>query len=407
MRSLRAACTALTFLTGLLLSGLLSLPGQAQTYDAASQFSATTNPNGVWSYGFEPNLGAFFSLYDQESTDNNGIAVWWYQTATASAPMVLFNTSSQPVTEGTWTLPAGKLALYPGPEDQTNEYSVVRWTAPAGGAVAIGGDFIGYDTQPVTTTDVHVLYNKSSVFFGLIQSYNTPLSFSLTQTVNAGDTIDFLVGFGSNGTNTGDMTGLDATIGYTASAVLSGLSPASVDAGGPDFTLSVKGSGFTSASAVDWIAGGTTTPLTTTFVSSSLLKASVPASLIANAGKASVNVNTPGISNSKPFKILLTTLKLSKASLSRDSSGNILAAITLNNIGYNTAANVTITKATLNAVAATTLPVSAGSIAAGSSGAASLTFPGSAGSKGQVVSLKVSGTFTGGTFSGSLKVTLP
>lgn len=402
MRSLRAACTALTFL-----AGLLSLPGQAQTYDAASQFSVTTNPNGVWSYGFEPNLAAFFSLYDQVATDNNGIAGWWYQTTTPSPPRVLYNTSGQPVTEGTWTLPARKLALYPGPEDNTNEYSVVRWTAPAGGTVAIGGDFIGYDTQPVATTDVHVLYKTSALFFGMIQSYNTPLSFSMTQVVNAGDTIDFLVGFGSNGTNIGDMTGLDAAIRYTDTAILSGLRPAYVNAGGPAFTLSVKGSDFTAASAVNWIAGGNITPLTTTFVSSSLLEASVPASLIAAPGKASVNVNTPGISAGKPFKIRLTTLKLSKASLSRDSSGHILASITLSNTGYNTAANVSITKATLNTASATTLPVSADSIAAASSGAASLTFPGSAGSSNQIVSLKVSGTFAGGAFSGSLKVTLP
>jgi hypothetical protein len=36
-----------------------------------------------------------------------------------------------------------------------------------------------------------------------------------------------------------------------------------------------------------------------------------------------------------------------------------------------------------------------------------MSFPVSAGASSTIVTLKVTGTFTGGTFSGSLKVTLP
>ena len=188
---------------------------------------------------------------------------------------------------------------------------------------------------------------------------------------------------------------------------LSSLSPSSKDAGAPAFTLSVKGSNFQSFSTIDWNGS----PLATTYVSSTQLKASVPASLIVNAGAATVSVVTAaggGTSNTKPFTILVTTLKLSAASLSKNADGSYTANVTLKNTGYEIAANLSLTSATLGTAATTTsLPLSLGDIAAGASAHASLSFPASAGSSGQKVSLKVAGKFTGGTLSSALKVTLP
>ena len=204
--------------------------------------------------------------------------------------------------------------------------------------------------------------------------------------------------------NNGEVFSLNGV--YTV-PTLSSLSPASSDAGGPAFTLTVKGAAFQPFSTVNWNGS----PLATTYVSASELKAAVPASLIATPGKVTVTVVTGaggGTSAKKTFTALLTTLKLVSTTLSKNSEGTFTANLTLKNVGYNAAPNVTVTKATLNAVNTTTaLPVSVGSIASGSSGNASLTFPASAGTSGSVVALKVSGKFTGGTFSGSLKVTLP
>lgn len=203
-------------------------------------------------------------------------------------------------------------------------------------------------------------------------------------------------------------TGAVCRISLSAPApILKSLSPASVNAGGPAFILTVKGSNFLNGSTVNWNGSA----LTTTYVSSTQLKAAVPASLIAGPGTAHITVATPGAATSaaKSFTILATTLKMVSATLSRNSTtGVITANLSLKNMGYLTASNVRITKATLGAAnTGSALPVSVGSIAAGASGSAGLSFPGSAGAAGTVVSLKVSGTFTGGTFSGSLKVTLP
>src|SRR5579884_3315961 len=200
------------------------------------------------------------------------------------------------------------------------------------------------------------------------------------------------------------------TINSVPSPVLSKISPTSVLAGGPGFTLTVTGSGFINTSKVDWTAGGSTSVLSTTYVSSTQLSASVPASLIASAGSAKVVVSTPGAgtSSSKTIKILQTALSLSVTSLVKNSDGSYTATISLNNIGYLAANNTQITSAKLGlATTSTPLPVSVGNIPAGSSGSASLSFPAAAGVSGKTVTLKVVSSFTGGTSTNSIKVKLP
>ena len=125
----------------------------------------------------------------------------------------------------------------------------------------------------------------------------------------------------------------------------------------------------------------------------SALKATVPSSLIATPGKAHITVVTGaggGTSNKKPFTILVTTLKLTAASLTKNSTTGVYTAkLTLKNLGYLTAPCVQITTATLGtASTTTTLPVTVGSIAAGSTGSVSLSFPASAGTSGSKVTLK-------------------
>jgi hypothetical protein len=67
------------------------------------------------------------------------------------------------------------------------------------------------------------------------------------------------------------------------------LVPDATAPGGPDFTLTVNGTGFVSDSVVNWNGS----PLTTTFISGSQLTAVVPAADIAAATTASVTVATP------------------------------------------------------------------------------------------------------------------
>ncbi|WP_199249740.1 hypothetical protein [[Phormidium] sp. ETS-05] len=77
--------------------------------------------------------------------------------------------------------------------------------------------FTGLDHVGQTTTDVHVLHNNSLLFSGLINGFGTASakSFATTGKVQAGDTIDFVVGYGSNQNYGYDSTGLDVTISTT------------------------------------------------------------------------------------------------------------------------------------------------------------------------------------------------
>jgi hypothetical protein len=89
------------------------------------------------------------------------------------------------------------------------------------------------------------------------------------------------------------------------------LVPDAAVPGGKGFTLTVNGTGFVSASVVKWNGG----MLATTFVSSSQLMATVPASDITKASTASVAVVSPvpggGSSNAVFFPVTIPTSPLS------------------------------------------------------------------------------------------------
>lgn len=181
----------------------------ATVYDAAADFSATSNPNGVWSYGQEPTLGGSLSLY---TVHNNSSGVdYWGTGSFLTPPEVFHNGTSSVVHVSTITLQPGQLAFHPGPQDQ---YSVIRFTSPVAGAFDLSSSFIGVDS---TTTDVHILHNGASLFSGSVNGYGNGPSFSSTLTLAAGDTVDFEVGYGSDGNYSNDSTGIAARL--TAAAV--------------------------------------------------------------------------------------------------------------------------------------------------------------------------------------------
>jgi hypothetical protein len=88
---------------------------------------------------------------------------------------------------------------------------------------------------------------------------------------------------------------------------LSSITPSSVTHGSAAVTIAVAGSNFVSGSVVQWVAGGTTTNLSTSFSSSTKLTATVSSALIAKKGTAKVQVSTPtpggGTSVGKTFTI--------------------------------------------------------------------------------------------------------
>src|ERR1700738_3758998 len=80
------------------------------------------------------------------------------------------------------------------------------------------------------------------------------------------------------------------------------LVPTSTTTGGAQFTLTVNGTGFVSGAVANWDAK----PRTTTFVSSSQLTVTIPATDIASSGTAVVTVSNPGGSTSLPALFEIT-----------------------------------------------------------------------------------------------------
>jgi hypothetical protein len=83
--------------------------------------------------------------------------------------------------------------------------------------------------------------------------------------------------------------------------IIASVSPTSAVEGGPSFVLTVTGASFTTNSKVLWNGS----PLATTFITGTILNATVPAADIAEEGTASVVVSDPsgGSSNPVPYTI--------------------------------------------------------------------------------------------------------
>ncbi len=185
----------------------------AVVYSAANDFSATNNPDGVWSYGAEQGLGAPFQIY-QVSQKGAGIDIWNYGGAT----WVAHNGTSGGILAGGAIWQPNVLGLHPsvvsgyGNEDGPYD-TIVRWTAPASGVYDVNVTFSTLSTN-YEDTEVHVLVNNTSVFDGFCDG---AIPFGVTTTnllegLGAGDNIDFAVGVGTDGVWQTDETGLSATV---------------------------------------------------------------------------------------------------------------------------------------------------------------------------------------------------
>jgi hypothetical protein len=111
---------------------------------------------------------------------------------------------------------------------------------------------------------------------------------------------------------------------------LTQLSPTSATAGGPAFTLTATGTGFTSGTVVQWSG----TSLATTFVSATQLTAAVPASLIASASTVPITVATDGVS-SNALSFELDVLVISGLSPAVAPATGQDFSLTVNGAGFN------------------------------------------------------------------------
>ena len=167
-------------------------------------------------------------------------------------------------------------------------------------------------------------------------------------------------------------TSNSATFTIAPAPAIGSLNPTSATAGGPGFTLTVDGSGFASGATVQWNGTG----LTTNFVSSSEMTATVPATLISTAGSATVTVLEDGVtSNSATFTIAALTI----ASLSPNTAtaGQAGFTLTVNGTGFVSGAvvqwNSTALTTTFVSTTQLTATVTAGLVATAGSATVTVT----------------------------------
>lgn len=178
--------------------------------DLAADYSAASNPNGAWTYGY--------LVADPLTSDAGALVVFpdvstsppeyprWYDASNVNldAPCAWRNDSTAVYI---FTAP-GELALHPG---QNGEYTVARWTAPAAGTYSVLLQFktgdIG-DTNGLLLHDGDVLVNEDSTA--------TETVHNLDVTLAAGDHLDVAVG--SKGSFLYDTTPVHFTIDSATAA---------------------------------------------------------------------------------------------------------------------------------------------------------------------------------------------
>ena len=173
----------------------------AHAGSAYDEFSAESNPSGAWHYGWTPSLAGAFTLFANRMSSGNHDHWYGDQPPLGSLP-------GYPEIDRNTVSFAGMLLAHPGPNGQ---YAVLRWIAPSANAFSIFSEFTRQDSMP-TTTDVHVRLNGASLFSGLLDAASASGSFGNTLSLNAGDVLDFSVGFGANGNYFFDRTGINASV---------------------------------------------------------------------------------------------------------------------------------------------------------------------------------------------------
>src|SRR5687768_6803129 len=104
-----------TRLAALALAGLLATPAAAQTWDARADYGTTTNPNGVWTYGYAATAGAPgapAAVTAHTSTSHSSDIHSWYTSGLCgdNTPAVAKNLGTTTFTYGTGNIGAGQLA---------------------------------------------------------------------------------------------------------------------------------------------------------------------------------------------------------------------------------------------------------------------------------------------------------
>lgn len=191
---------------------------QATVWNAGADLVANEVPNGPqelisvnptvpeWSYGYRFTLeSTALTLFPttHHFGDSNPFQGFNWNTTVVSV-----NTTASPqFWSSMGPFSPGEMFLHTG---NSNEFAIVRWTAPAAGTYQLDADWRLLDGSSTGIT-TSVVINGSAVFDQTV--FPLPLGTSADSrsvTLNAGDIVDFALG--PNGSNLSDVTAFNATV---------------------------------------------------------------------------------------------------------------------------------------------------------------------------------------------------
>ncbi len=181
-------------------------------YDAAGDFeqgwTAKSNPNGVWSYGYSSGFTNSITLYDKtaQGVSNGPDAQFWLSSSVniGSSPAATFN-NGPAYADGNVDFLANQFVLV-SENGGSGQYSDLVFTAPASGVYSVAASFRG-DQRGVGTV-VGVAANSAVLFHSTVTGDGQVVTFAGNLSLKAGNTVVFSVGPGGGLQN----TGLSATI---------------------------------------------------------------------------------------------------------------------------------------------------------------------------------------------------
>jgi|GEM_PF-1302478 len=280
-------------------------PGGGSSNAVSFTVSAVGNPVPVITAltpASVPAGNANFTLFVDGSNFVNGSTIYWAgvarPTSFVSSTRLRWDVPASLVTTP-GTVPVTVLSPTPGGGFSNTVNFVI--TAPGNPVPAITS------ISPTTTTPGSAAFtltvNGSNLVSTSVVRWNgvdRPTTFVNANRVTAAIPASDVAAVGSFGVsvfNPGPAGGISNVLNFSVTAAggnpvpsIIGLSPGSTLAGGAAFTLTVNGANFVAVAVAQWNGS----PRPTTFVSSTQLQVSIPASDIASAGTFTVNVSNPG-----------------------------------------------------------------------------------------------------------------
>ena len=165
-------------------------PSSGAAYNAVTQFSVKSNPNGVWSYLYS---GGLLTESTKSCAGIKKLLCWYNGLSFPDSVSVIGNKTGETQSVpngigGSITYQTNYLGL-DGQDDSLG--SDVRFTTPAAGSYVAEGYFEGINTSE-QSHPVAIEVNGTTVFYAIVSGYESPVPFKLKLTLNQGDTVDFI-----------------------------------------------------------------------------------------------------------------------------------------------------------------------------------------------------------------------